>query len=352
MDFMGSACKAPAVASTTRHHHARVEAARLALRSALPHARERLVRHPVPAIWTRQTQRCCGRIALRGRRAFDFGGALRSGWLLIAALRGGGTTGRRRDLRDGLPPARTSPRGDAELRSWSARPTCWRIGRTASATDEFTDRWRRGRPHLKLWEERFGRTLPGLGQEPGQSLKAPNRLRDIGACVTGMHGRPSRAVKKLVWASPSCRRLTLSVGRRHGHPLLVLAAALESLRAATPPDGRGDLHLPMGRRVVLRTTRRWRLQPPGPWPIRSPTVRLSPIPSSWLARQLQPSRRGVRSRRGCRARRLPQRGMEVRVRRLQGRSSGAVTAAVPGVDGRCAVDDMEPSPWPTPPARW
>ena len=74
---------------------------------------------------------------------------------------------------------------------------------TASATDEFTDRWRApGDRTSKLWEERFGENrYLALGQDAlARALKAAGlEAGDIGRLVvTGMHGRAvSGLVKKL-----------------------------------------------------------------------------------------------------------------------------------------------------------
>ena len=144
-----------------------VEAARLALRSAPGRTPDSaVVRHLAsPPTSTRPTPR-------RSRRrfacpadvaAYDFGGALRSGiGCLLTALRGGGTTlVVAADVRDGLPDERRTspPEGTPGRPCWSARAraSLAEFVATASATDEFTDRWRSpGDRVSKLWEERFG----------------------------------------------------------------------------------------------------------------------------------------------------------------------------------------------------
>jgi uncharacterized OB-fold protein len=136
---------------------------------------------------------------------------------------------------------------------------------TASATDEFTDRWRApGDRTSKLWEERFGENrYLALGQDAlARALKSAGlEAGDIGRLVvTGMHGRAvSGLIKKLgLGESVSVDDLTASVGQSGtAHPLLVLASALESMTAAGAPSGTAvvALHLADGAdAVVLRTT--------------------------------------------------------------------------------------------------
>ena len=131
-----------------------VEAARLALRSAPGHTPESLwFATSVPA-YLDKTNATAVAAALRlpaDVGAYDFGGALRSGvGCLIAALRGGGTNlvvvG---DLRDGLPTsADESAGGDAgaAVLVGEGPDVLAELVATASATDEFTDRWRAWRP--------------------------------------------------------------------------------------------------------------------------------------------------------------------------------------------------------------
>ena len=203
--------------------------------------------------------------------AYDFGGALRSGvGCLIAALRGGGT-----DLVVAADLARRPADQRGRVRRRRCRggrarrardPACWPSWwPAASATDEFTDRWRApGDRTSRLWEERFGENrYLALGQDAlARALKAAGlEPGDIGCLVvTGMHGRAvSGLVKKLgLEASVVADDLALSVGQSGtAHPLLVLAAALESLAGAGTPAGTivVVLHLADGAdAVVLRTT--------------------------------------------------------------------------------------------------
>ncbi len=134
--------------------------------------------------------------------AFDFGGALRSGvGALVAALEGTGSTlVVTADLRDGLP---TSPDesfgGDAAAaiavgEDRTDAPVIAAYLGSASASDEFLDRWRTpGERRSRVWEERFGETryVP-LGTEAFDSA-----LKASGVTVGDV--RPGR-------------------GRRHAHP--------------------------------------------------------------------------------------------------------------------------------------
>ena len=149
-----------------------VEAARLALRSAPASRTDRpVVRHRRPRPTSTRptpppsTVPCACRPTCR---AFDFGGALRSGvGALTSALSGNGTVlVVAADRRDGLPTSgRRVGRGRRRLPPWwwpttaAASPVVAEFLGGASATDEFVDRWRApGEQRAKLWEERFGET--------------------------------------------------------------------------------------------------------------------------------------------------------------------------------------------------
>ena len=250
-----------------------VEAARLALRSAPGHTPDALwFATSVPA-YLDKTNAAALAAALRlpgDVGAYDFGGALRSGvGCLIAALRGSGVNlvvaG---DMRDGRPSsADESSGGDAGAAALVGEGpgVLAELLATASATDEFTDRWRApGERTSKLWEERFGENrYLALGQDAlARALKSAGlEAADVGRLVvTGMHGRAvSGLVKKLGLGDPVVvDDLTSSVGQSGtAHPLLVLAGALESMAAAGAPSGMTvvALHLADGAdAVVLRTT--------------------------------------------------------------------------------------------------
>jgi hydroxymethylglutaryl-CoA synthase len=202
--------------------------------------------------------------------AFDFGGALRSGMgALVAAFGGSGTTlVVAADQRDGLPTSADESAGgdgggavlvgdgDGVLAEFVA---------SASATDEFTDRWRApGDKVSKLWEERFGENrYLALGRDAvARALAAAGiGAADVGQMViTGMHGRAVSGLAKAFGADGAtvADDLTSTVGQTGtAHPLLVLASVLESLaEGATSPGTIIVLvHLADGAdALVLRTT--------------------------------------------------------------------------------------------------
>jgi 3-hydroxy-3-methylglutaryl CoA synthase/uncharacterized OB-fold protein len=250
-----------------------VEAARLALRAA-PGARS-------DALWFATSQPAyldktnatavAAALRLAGDvGAYDFGGALRSGiGSLVSALRGGGTTlVVAADVRDGLPTSGDESAGGdagAAVLVGDGPGVLAELVSTASATDEFTDRWRTpGDRVSKLWEERFGENnYLALGREALDRALAAAGLEagDVGRLVvTGMHGRAvSGLTKKLALADGvAVDDLTSNVGQSGAaHPLLVLASALESLAGGAAPAGTvvAVLHLADGAdAVVLRTT--------------------------------------------------------------------------------------------------
>ncbi len=202
--------------------------------------------------------------------AYDFGGALRSGiGCLATALGGSGTTlVVAADIRDGLPTSAdesTGGDGGAALVVGEGPAVIAELAAVASASDEFTERWRApGDRTSKLWEERFGETrYVALGAEAfARALK----LAGIGpedvdrVVVTGMHGRAVSVVGKKLGVSESALvdELSLTVGQTgSAHPLLALAAVLESLAAEKVGAGKHIVvvHLADGADVVvLRTT--------------------------------------------------------------------------------------------------
>src|SRR5262249_11504730 len=119
------------------------------------------------------------------------------------------------------------------------------LAASASASDEFTDRWRApGDRVSKLWEERFGENrYLALGREAlDRALKAAGlEAGDLARLVvTGMHGRAvSGLVKKLSLADGVVADdLTATVGQSGAaHPLLVFTSVLESLAAQQPRSG-------------------------------------------------------------------------------------------------------------------
>ena len=250
-----------------------VEAARLALRAAAGAAPDALWFATSRPAYLDKTNATAVAAALRlpgDVGAYDFGGALRSGiGSLVSALRGGGTTlVVAADVRDGLPTsADESAGGDAAaaVLIGDGPGVLAELVSTASATDEFTDRWRSpGDRVSKLWEERFGENnYLALGREALARALAAAGLEADGVgrlVVTGMHGRAVTGLtKKLALAEGVVvDDLTTTVGQSGAaHPLLVLASALESMAGGAVPAGTAIavLHLADGAdAVVLRTT--------------------------------------------------------------------------------------------------
>ncbi len=328
-----------------------------------------------PPTWTRRTQlqlrrhcACPGDVG-----AYDFGGALRSGMgCLIAALRGGGTdlvvAG---DMRDGLPTsADESAGGDAgaAVLVGEGPGVLAEFVAAASATDEFTDRWRApGDRTSKLWEERFGENrYLALGQDAlARALKAAGlESGDIGRLVvTGMHGR---AVSGLVEeAGPGRvgggRRPRLERGpERHGPP----APGPGRSAGVAGRGGHAGRARPWWPCTWPTGPTPWCCARPRRWPAgarrgrspsRWPTARRSPTPSSWPgAASSSPSRPGGPSRRGCRARRptATRSGSSASSARRTGARAPS-TCRRRGSPWRAVRSTTwSRSPWPTPPARW
>ena len=250
-----------------------VEAARLALRSTPGHPPDALWFATSQPAYLDKTNATAVAAALRlpaDVAAYDFGGALRSGMgSLVTALRGAGTTlVVASDVREGLPTsADESAGGDAgaAVLVGDGAGVLAEFVASASATDEFTDRWRApGDRVSKLWEERFGENrYLALGHEALRRALESAGLEagDIGRLVvTGMHGRAVAGLtKKLALAEGvAVDDLGSSVGQSGtAHPLLALASALESMAASATAPGAPVVvvHLADGAdAVVLRTT--------------------------------------------------------------------------------------------------
>jgi hydroxymethylglutaryl-CoA synthase len=132
---------------------------------------------------------------------------------------------------------------------------------SASATEEFLDRWRApGEARSKVWEERFGeiRYTALADQAWGPALKdagvSPDEVTDL--IVTGLHGRAVGAVAKRLATSPATTVVDVlagSVGNTGAaHPLLVLSSVLDT---AQPGQVVALVSLADGADViVLRTT--------------------------------------------------------------------------------------------------
>ncbi len=177
------------------------EAARLALRGAVGRTPDALWFATAQPAYLDKTNATAVAAALRlpgDIGAFDFGGALRSGMgALVAALGGGGTTlVVSSDTRDGLPTSGDESSGGdagAAVVVGDGSGVIAEFVAAASATDEFTDRWRAPGEHTsKLWEERFGENrYLALGQEAlARAMKAAGvESGGIGRlAITGMHG--------------------------------------------------------------------------------------------------------------------------------------------------------------------
>jgi hydroxymethylglutaryl-CoA synthase len=227
-----------------------VEAARLALRSAPAQVPDSLWFATSSPAYLDKTNATAIAAALRlppEVAAYDFGGALRSGvGSLIAALGGSGTTlVVAADVRGGLPTSSDESAGGdggAAVLVGQGQGVVAEFLASASASDEFTDRWRApGEQHSTLWEERFGenrylelgrdaftRALQAAGLEPA----------DVGrVVVTGMHGRAVSSLSKKMGLAEGAVAddLSLSVGQTGtAHPLLLLASVLEELAGAGP----------------------------------------------------------------------------------------------------------------------
>jgi len=267
-----------------------VEAARLATRSGPGPVADALWFATSSPAYLDKTNATAVAAALRlppSVAAFDFGGALRSGiGCLITALQGSGTTlVVSADQRDGLPTsADESAGGDgaAAVLVGGGAGVLAEFVAGASATDEFTDRWRSpGERVSKLWEERFGeQRYLALGQDAfRRALDAAGLAAgEVGrVVVTGMHGRAVTGLGKKLGLGEGVLAddLARSVGQAGAaHPLLVLASVLETLAGDTAVPASTAIvlvHLADGAdAVVLRTTAalaRWQPARPVSWQI-------------------------------------------------------------------------------------
>ena len=238
----------------------------------------------------------------------------------------------------------------------------------ASATDEFTDRWRApGDRTSKLWEERFGENrYLALGQDAlARALKAAGlEAGDIGRLVvTGMHGRAVAGLAKKLGLGEAVVADDLALERgpeRDGPPAPGAgrdAGVAGGGRARRPgtvvvaaaPGRRGR------RRRVAHDRGAGRLAARrGPWPTQ--VAGGAPITYAkflaWRGQlQPEPPRRPEPARVSSTA---AHRNEEWKFGFVgsKDRSSGAVHLPPSRVSmAGGAVDDMEPVPWPTPSAR-
>ena len=247
-----------------------VEAARRALRATTARPRALWFSTVTPA-YVDKTNATAIHAALRlppDVIAADFGGAVRSSAAALAtALSGGPTTLLvSSDIRTGRPgSADEAAGGDAAAAlligdDTAEAPLVAELVGTASATDEFLDRWRTpGDPNSKQWEEKFGETryLPLAQAAFGAALTdagiEADRVDHL--VVTGTHGRANKAVlKKLgVDGANVIDDLSATVGNPGAAQLgLLLVAALDQ---ATPGQIVAVLSLADGAdALILRTT--------------------------------------------------------------------------------------------------
>jgi hydroxymethylglutaryl-CoA synthase len=196
--------------------------------------------------------------------AADFGGAVRSSVAaLSAALRAGGPTlVVASDLRTGLPNGPDEREGgDAAAAvligdEHEGAPVLAHHLATASATEEFLDRWRvPGEPRSRLWEERFGELhYVALGEQAwAAALKAAGlEAGDVATvAVCGPHSRAvGRVATSIAAAGPTVAAgLTERIGQTGAaHPLLALTALVEEAR---PGQVVGVVSLADGADVLL-----------------------------------------------------------------------------------------------------
>ncbi|MCU1375641.1 MAG: 3-hydroxy-3-methylglutaryl CoA synthase, partial [Actinomycetia bacterium] len=239
-----------------------VEAARLALRAGPDVAPAALWFATVAPAYLDKTNANAIHAALRldsSVLAADFGGAVRSG---VAALRAALTSNAptlvvTADIRTGLPgSADEANGGDAAAAVLVGDgPVLAELVGSASATAEFSDRWRvPGENRSRLWEERFGETqyVP-LGEQAWNDA-----LKDAGLSadqvdriiVTGTHGRAVTAFgRKIGTGDKLVGDLAATVGYTGAAaPTLLLGAALDQ---ATPGQVIALVSLADGADVLL-----------------------------------------------------------------------------------------------------
>ncbi|HEV3354725.1 MAG TPA: OB-fold domain-containing protein [Acidimicrobiales bacterium] len=228
-----------------------VEAARIALRSAPADVRpDALWFSTVAPSYLDKTNATTVHAALRLDHdvpAFDMVGAVRSAvGALLTALKSTGTTlVVASDLRTGLPGSGDEANGgdaaaavivgEGDPGSKSDSVIAELIG-TASATEEFVERWRTpGEARSKQWEERFGETkyLPLGDQAWREALKAAGiEAGDVDSLiVSGLHARAVRSLKARLGVAKEAQAddLTATIGNSGAaQPMVLLTRALET----------------------------------------------------------------------------------------------------------------------------
>ncbi|MFI5040837.1 MAG: OB-fold domain-containing protein [Acidimicrobiales bacterium] len=248
-----------------------VDAARLVLRAGPAVAPAALYFSTTAPAYADKTNATAVHAALRlpqGVVAADYGGAVRSG---VAALRLALVAPEpalvvTADIRIGLPGGPDEASGGDGASALlvgddTDGPVLAEFLGSASATEEFLDRWRTpGDVRSKVWEERFGEgRYLDLGEQAfASALKAtglgPEDVTDL--IVTSTHGRAATAVARRLGRSGT--NLVDDLAARVGHtgaahPGLLLASVLES---AGPDRVVALVSLADGADVlVLRTTR-------------------------------------------------------------------------------------------------
>jgi 3-hydroxy-3-methylglutaryl CoA synthase/uncharacterized OB-fold protein len=243
-----------------------VEAGRLALRTApdgyLPHLLAFATTAPAYADKTNATAIHAALSLPDDVPAFDAIGAVRSGvgatWMAQAA----GGLAVLADIRTGRPGSSDeSGGGDAAVAiAFGTDDVIAEVIGAASATAEFTDRWRTpGEAHSQLWEERFGEHVQVPLAE--QAVAAALKQRDLTAgeldhvVVTGLHARAVKAAARAIGVRPEVLvdDLSADVGNTGtAHWALLLADVLDR---ATPGQQIAVVLLADGCDVwLLRTT--------------------------------------------------------------------------------------------------
>jgi hydroxymethylglutaryl-CoA synthase len=200
--------------------------------------------------------------------AFDFGGSVRSalGALLSALASSRPALVIAADVRTGLPGgADEAAGGDGAaallIGDETDGPVVAELLASASATDEFVDRWRSpGDVRSKVWEEKFGETryLP-LGEQAWtaalkQAELTPDQVDRV--IVTSAHARAAASLARRLGTAADALVDDLSSTVGHtgaAHPGLLLAATLDT---ATPGQVVALVSLSDGADVLL-----WRVTP-------------------------------------------------------------------------------------------
>ena len=274
------------------------------------------------------------------------------------------------DVRDGLPTSGDESAGGdagAAVLVGDGPGVLAELVSTASATDEFTDRWRSpGDRVSKLWEERFGENnylalgQEALGRGPGRGRPRGGRGRTAGRDRHARARRVGPDQEAGARRRGRGRRPDLERGpERHGPP-----TTRPRLRPRVHGGRRGAGGHAGGRAAPGRRRRRRgpahdrgpgglapgpaRGRPGGqrrPDPLRQVPVLAGPA----AARAAPAPGAGPGVEHG----RTPQRGVEVRVRRVEGPQLGSrPPAALAGLHGgRGRRRHGARAPWPTPRAR-